>query len=146
MSSAVESGANTLRPRSVVILAILQVVQSLGFLYYGWTQVVSYEWPEGVQGYSLDFLIPALFELFTSGIGLIILAFLMSIVSIELLRLRSWAWVASMSVQGLGLAAALLAYFRGEPNYVSMALGVLLVFYLNQKEVQDAYRRRGGEL
>lgn len=134
------------RPRSVSILAVLQVIQSLGLLGYGAVQVVTHEWPEGDLAESPETLLLTLFDLITSGIGLIFLALLMFIVSIEMLRLRNWAWMASMSVQGLGLAASLLAYVRQEPNYPAMFLGVLLVFYLNQGEVQDAFRGKGQEL
>jgi lysylphosphatidylglycerol synthetase-like protein (DUF2156 family) len=130
------------RPRSIAILAGLQVVQSLGFLYYGITQVLSHEWPEGSIAQTPAEFIPAAFEYFTAGVGLILLAVLMLVVTIGLLRLWSLAWLASMTVQGLGLVAALLAYARQEPNYISMLLGVLLVFYLNQQEVQDAFRSR----
>jgi hypothetical protein len=133
------------RPRSVPILAGLQMLQSLGFLYFGYTQAVSHIWPEGDILESPDRFISAAFEFITSGPGLILLAVLMFVVSVELLRLRKWAWLASMSVQGIGLAAALLAYMRQEPNFPSMFLGVLLVFYLNQQEVQDAFRRKPGE-
>jgi hypothetical protein len=134
------------RPRSISILAGLQVVQSLGFLYYGYFQVITHVWPEGDILKSPATFISAAFDFITSGIGLILLAFLMFVVSLELLRLRSWAWLASMWVQGVGLAAALLAYSRGEPNFLSMFLGVLLVFYLNQQDVQDAFRGRRSEV
>jgi hypothetical protein len=134
------------RPRSVTILAFLQVVQSLGFLGFGVMQVIEYKWPETIVWDSPETLIPTLFDLMISGIGLIFVGVLMLIVTIELLRLRSWAWILSMSVQGMGLFAALLGYMRGDPNYLTMFLGVLLVFYLNQQEVQDAFRQVRGPL
>jgi hypothetical protein len=134
------------RPKSVIILAGLQVLQSIGFMVYGTIQVASHEWPAGEFFQTPETFIQAVFEYLTSGIGLILLAVLMFLVSIGLLRFWSWAWVASMSVQGLGLGAALLAYVRQEPNYPSMFLGVLLVFYLNQQEVQDAFRKKGREI
>jgi hypothetical protein len=134
------------RPKSVIILAGLQVLQSAGFLFYGITQVLTHEWPAGDFTQSPEVLIQAAFEYLTSGIGLILLAVLMFLVSIGLLRFWSWAWLASMSVQGIGLGSALLAYWRQEPNYLSMFLGVLLVFYLNQQEVQDSFRKKGREI
>jgi hypothetical protein len=36
----------------------------------------------------------------------------------------------------------LINYFRNRPNYVGMALGVLLVLYLNHQEVREAFRVR----
>ena len=63
-------------------------------------------------------------------------------IAIALLRLRSWAWVAAMAIQGFGLFAALIGYLRATPNYVGMVFGIFLVFYLNQGEIQVAFRSR----
>ncbi len=134
------------RPRSVGILAGLQFVQSLGLMAFGYMQIVNHVWPEAELLLQPEAMIPAFFDLITSGIGLFVLGALMFIVSIELLRLRNWAWLASMSVQGLTLASSLLAYIRQEPNYLAMVLGVILVFYLNQAEVQDAFRRKREQI
>lgn len=127
-------------------MAGLQVIQSAGFLVYGIMQVMTHEWPDGEFIQTPEMFIRAVFEYLTSGVGLIILSVLMFLVSIGLLRYWSLAWLASMSVQGIGLGAALLAYARQEPNFLSMFLGVLLVFYLNQQEVQDAFRKKGREI
>lgn len=132
------------RPKSVTILAVLQVIQSLGFLAFGTMQLLNYDWPEVIYWDTPETLIPSLFDIITSGIGLIFVGVLMLIVTIDLLRLKGWAWILSMSVQGMGLVAALSSYLRGEPSYISMFLGVLLVFYLNQQEVQDAFRQVRG--
>jgi lysylphosphatidylglycerol synthetase-like protein (DUF2156 family) len=146
MSPEENEQARVHRPRSVVILAVLQVIQSLGFLYYGITQVINHQWSETQFEQTPAEIIAAVFDYFTSGIGLIVLAVLMLAVTIGLLRLWSLAWLASMMVQGLGLFAALLAYLRQEPNYLSMFLGILLVFYLNQQEVQDSFRNKVREI
>jgi hypothetical protein len=136
--------AKPVRPKSVTILAVLQVLQSLGFLAFGTIQIANYEWPDVIYWDTPETLIPTFFDLIQSGIGLIFVGVLMLIVTIDLLRLKGWAWILSMSVQGMGLFAALSGYLRGEPNYISMFLGVLLVFYLNQQEVQDAFRQVRG--
>jgi hypothetical protein len=134
------------RPKSVAILSGLQVLQSLGFLYYGITQVITHDWLVSPSEQTPAALIAEAFEFITAGVGLILLAVLMLVVTIGLLRLWSLAWLASMTVQGMGLIAALLAYARQEPNYISMFLGVILVFYLNQQEVQDAFRNPRREI
>jgi hypothetical protein len=43
---------------------------------------------------------------------------------------------------GLSLALDLVSYARGEPAYTTMLVSVIIVFYLNQREVQDAFTRR----
>jgi hypothetical protein len=59
--------------------------------------------------------------------------------SIGLWRLRRWAWVAVMLWAGLNMTQALVSYFRGDQQYVAMALSVVIVLYLNQREVQLAF-------
>jgi hypothetical protein len=68
---------------------------------------------------------------FVGGIGLIL--------SVGLWRLQRWAWVATMLWAGVNMAQALYAYFWGEPQYSAMALSVVIVLYLNQRDVQLAF-------
>ena len=74
-----------------------------------------------------------------------IYAALYVVVAIGLWRLRRWAWVATMLVLGFGLATAILNYFRGNPDYLSMLLNVLAVFYLNDRDMQQRFARRTRE-
>jgi hypothetical protein len=63
--------------------------------------------------------------------------------AIGLLRLRRWAWVLTMLMVGAQMAANLWEYVvAGERPYVEMLLDVVLVFYLNQREVQRAFGHR----
>jgi hypothetical protein len=67
-------------------------------------------------------------------------------VAFGLWRLRRWAWVATMIIIGIGLATDILGYFHGNPHYAGMLVHVLIVFYLNDREVQSLFaRRRAGE-
>lgn len=59
-----------------------------------------------------------------------------------LLRRRRWAWALVMIQMGAVMALDLTAYFAGEPRYRSMLMSVIIVFYLNQSEVQDTFGRR----
>ena len=54
-------------------------------------------------------------------------------------RLSRWGWLATMLWAGLNLATSLVAYYQGTPHYVSMAMSVIAVLYLNQRDVQLAY-------
>lgn len=65
--------------------------------------------------------------------------------AIGLWMLFRWAWTMVMLWRGLILAGALLAYLRGEQPYWEMATSIIVIFYLNQAEVQSAFRRRGPD-
>jgi len=82
------------------------------------------------------------FEVLSSGLLYLVLAIITLYIALALWLLSSWAWIAAMTLQGFSLLAALVGYLRHHPNYISMLLGILLVFYLNQQEVQSAFRRK----
>lgn len=128
------------RPRSVTILAWLQIVQSLGLLGYGGYLIITDGWGFVEDTDLLQFAPLALFDWMTSRVVLIILGALMFFVSIALFRLRSWAWLASMTLQGMGLFAGLIGYIYSRPNYFGMLLGTFIVLYLNRQEVKAAFR------
>ncbi len=57
--------------------------------------------------------------------------------------LRPAAWLATMTLQGLSLAAQLYDYSQGQNVYPQMLVTVLTVFYLNQHDVKLVFRTRG---
>lgn len=133
------------RPRSVAIAAWLQIMQSLSLLGLSLYLALDGDWLS-VKGLPLAQFLPlALFDDMLSSLILVLLALLGILSAIALLQLRSWAWMVAISLQGLGLVAALVAYIRQQPNYIGMATGVILVFYLNQYEVQAAFQRQAPE-
>jgi hypothetical protein len=64
------------------------------------------------------------------------------VIAFGLWRLKRWAWVLIMIRRGVGMALNLWLYANGEPLYLDMLLSVIVVFYLNQREVQQAFERR----
>ena len=74
-----------------------------------------------------------------AGVGLILVGL---VIAVGLWRLKRWAWVCVMLWTGLELAASLVTYFRGAPDYLSMISGIIIVFYLNQADVQAAFTTR----
>jgi hypothetical protein len=65
------------------------------------------------------------------------------VAAIGLWQLRRWAWVLVMLLVGSRLAANLWLYFTGGGAlYVEMLLDVIMVFYLNQRELQQAFGHR----
>jgi hypothetical protein len=67
-------------------------------------------------------------------------------VALQLFRITRYAWLIAMSLQGVILFTSLIAYLRQEPNYLLMASGVVLVFYLNQNEIQSVMRGKQDEI
>jgi hypothetical protein len=134
------------RPRSVAILAGIQFLQSLTLLIYGITRISSAGWPSSQWEFRLDFFVSMLVQVVTSGVGLLVLGLLTAAIAFQLLRMTRYAWLMAMSLQGLILLTTLVAYLRQQPNHILMATGVILVFYLNQQEVQAVMRGRQDEI
>ena len=53
--------------------------------------------------------------------------------------LRRWGWVLLMLSIGVELVIAIWQYFNGTPNYITLAISILTVFYLNQRNVQQLF-------
>ena len=60
-----------------------------------------------------------------------------------LLRVPS-AWGLTMLIVGIGLVVNLIAYIGGDPNYLRMAIFVLMAFYLNQRSVREVFLAPGA--
>jgi hypothetical protein len=71
-------------------------------------------------------------------IGLGIAAASIAVV-VGLLTNRRWGWVGAIVLSGLSLAFAIGAWWDGHPVYLNMAINVIAVFYLNQRDVRAAY-------
>ena len=69
------------------------------------------------------------------------------VVAAGLVMLKRWAWVATMLWVGVTLASELSLFFSGEDtNYLTLAISVAQVFYLNLSDVQRACARREPEI
>jgi hypothetical protein len=55
---------------------------------------------------------------------------------------RRWGWVGAIVLSGVSLAFAIGAWWEGDPVYLNMAINVVAVFYLNQRDVRAIF----GEL
>jgi len=64
------------------------------------------------------------------------------VIAFGLWHLNRSAWVLIMIQRGVSMAVNLWLYANGEPLYLDMLLSVIIVFYLNQREVQQAFERR----
>ena len=130
------------RPFGVTIIGILLLLQGLALLasvaFALWVQL-THEGSElqstlavNLGGFTLNQWLSATvmgaLGLFSAAAG------------IGVLRLLPWAWFGAMALQGWTLATLLLNYFvRGGGGYLSMLLGVIIVFYLNTRAVRDTF-------
>ncbi|NDJ86547.1 MAG: hypothetical protein GYB66_11720, partial [Chloroflexi bacterium] len=56
-----------------------------------------------------------------------------------LFQMRYWAWIAIMLWSGTRMASNLVRYFENDPEYISMLRDVVIVFYLNQRDVRQIF-------
>jgi hypothetical protein len=122
------------RPSAVTLVAWLFLLQFIQLLVSG-----SIFWPGGqvdLAGFepTREPGPTLVLEVVFVGLGLLAL-----VVSIGLFRLKRWAWLLAMTMEGLNLANALLAYRIGHPEYVTMVVGVVTVLALNQREVRQFF-------
>ena len=61
--------------------------------------------------------------------------------SLGLLRLKRWGWTLSMILVGTTLAYNIWLYFQGNTHYLDMASQIIIIFYLNQRDVQAPFIR-----
>ena len=73
------------------------------------------------------------------ALGLLALVVASILVTIGLTRMRPWAWLWAMTIQGLRLLLGLIAYFRGDPYTFSMLVPLIAVLLLDQVPVRRAF-------
>lgn len=76
--------------------------------------------------------------IFYSWFGWVLVAVLLLAV-VGLLFLKRWGWILSMIMTGIGLAYAIWSYTQGDPHYLPMVIYLVIVFYLNQRDVQAPF-------
>ena len=71
-------------------------------------------------------------------VGLLLLAVL------GLLLQKRWGWITTMILTGFGLFYTIWSYFQGTPRYFPMLIYVIMVLYLNQRDVQRIFREQAS--
>ena len=142
---ATEDSARPRRPRAVTAVAVGHILQGVTLSVAGGILLVG-ALLSAPGDLTIDRVLRSEWnELFVLGSILLLLGLLALIVTYGLYRVRPWAWSVAMSLQGIGLAMALSNQFLGDLNYnddVTLAIGILLVFMLNQNEVRRTFQRR----
>jgi hypothetical protein len=126
---------------TTVIAAFIIFVAVFAHLYYGLSALFDL----GVLGSAK---VPPLWagarlteagrQLFTAGFELALGAAALAIL-VGFLRTRRWAWVAAMTWVTVSLALGLVDYFSGEPHYLKMLAGVVLMLVLNQAALHRSF-------
>jgi hypothetical protein len=73
----------------------------------------------------------------------VLLAIALLVIGVGFWQWRRWAWVGVMCLAALLLSANLLASVYGAADYFAMSIAIILVFYINQRDVQ---RRFGAQV
>jgi len=136
------TASTTTRPRSITVLIVLLLTQATGTLGYGTFLGFYNGWVIFKKARFYNLLPFAMADRVSSAIVLILLSLIMFVVAFAFIMQKPWAWLAAVSIQGISLLVGLVEYLIDNPNYVALAFGVVMVFYLNQQEVRDIYNQK----
>jgi hypothetical protein len=129
------------RPLSVTLVGALVLIQGLVFTAI-WGLILgafgARYWgalPPEVVAELPDITLPELLLAATN----LVMGLVGLISGVGILRLRAWAGLMALIAQGMNLIAELISYTRGEAEYLNMVISVIIVFYLNQRDVRNAF-------
>jgi hypothetical protein len=129
------------RPLGVVVIGVLMLLEGLPLGLLGATALAMRfnALPAAIPPdatHQLELVAPEglLTMVLWAGLGVLLL-----LGGIGILLLRPWAWLLAMVLQGVTLANLLYGYSAGRQDYPGMALGVVVVFYLNSRSVRLAF-------
>ena len=116
------------------ILVLLSVQTVLGVLLAAFLGVGMTVAPADIWA----IMAPQSWSLLESLVTMLVTAVLV----VGLWRYRLWAWYGMMLLLAYWMASDAVGYFRGTPEYISMALNVVMIFYMNQREVRVLFEGR----
>ena len=117
--------AARLRPFGVTAIAFIQVVTSVSAIASWWAS----------DPFDANFTER---KVYLSSAAVVV-AMLGLLVAAGLLLMVRWAWPMTLFVLSVQLGVGLWAYYHGHPNYLTMALSVMAIFYLNSRDVRGAF-------
>ncbi|MCB0072145.1 MAG: DUF2127 domain-containing protein [Caldilineaceae bacterium] len=138
-SSEIDPRGRRRRPfglKAIMTLLVLQIIAGLlAILFF----VIAMNLPPDIPLDELDDLVLSMpFYVAQQSV----LAVLRLVCLFGLWRLKRWAWFLMMLLLTYSMAVDIVAFFRGNPIYIAMLLNVAMVFYLNQREVQELFEKR----
>ncbi len=135
------------RPPVVSIVVLVFLLQVFTFVALLWLQLA------GLGVTRMETMTGAVLAAWQAGDGwievalLAVLALLTVVsvfVTIGLARMRPWAWLWGMTIQGVRLLIGLIAYFRGDAYTFAMLVQLVAVLMLDQEPVRRAFGQEGG--
>lgn len=75
---------------------------------------------------------------YLTGVGLLLLGLLLLGSALGLLAYRRLGWLLAMVTTGVFILFDIIGFMTGSANYFWMALNIVTVFYLNQREVRES--------
>jgi ABC-type phosphate transport system permease subunit len=133
-----ETGAR-IRPLGIVVVALLSVgrvlIETTGLLLPETTGPLA-----AISGGSTIPDFPANTpEWFLAQAATIALIILTAASVVGLWRLRAWGWSLALIIAGVVLVLDLGWWYTGQPRYIGMFLNMIVVFYLNQRDVRTIF-------
>jgi len=125
--------------RAVRAIGVLLILQVIGLLILGGYEFLQVDWRgielRGLQHRTVE---AAVFALFIPSAVLTLLA------ALSFLLLHRRGWLLAAAAQGLSLAVCLWLYALFQPGYVYpiMFYCVLMILYLNTRDVRMVFQRR----
>lgn len=126
------------RPFGIVVVILLEIVIALiGLFFYG---LMFYMGRSDLILAPVSNVYNSLYD-FQDWLDIVRLLStpILFIIAYGLWKYKRWAWVATMAYVGIGMSGQLWAHFFGKPDYLYMLMDVLIVFYLNQSDVQKIF-------
>lgn len=124
-------GPKKRRPVGLTVIIVLQLVLAVLAL------LLLLGWEQGLPALWLLLRNPIFYTVTT---GWILVALLL-LADIGLLFQKRWGWIITMILTGSNLAYTIWSYFQGNLLYFPMLIYVIIVLYLNQREVQEFFRQ-----
>lgn len=125
------------RPMGVTILAVLALIAAVPALVGGLALV-------GVATFEEAVPVPDTF-MYAVGAGTLLYAGLSLVLAYGFWATRSWAWIAGIALQILGIVTAVSQFASGERYLASLVIGlvlpVVILVYLLQPGVRAAFGR-----
>jgi hypothetical protein len=136
------------RPPAVSIIVLIFVIQVAAFAvveWLHWTDSGAVTLGELPGAFAAAWLQGERWVDLLLSLGVLFLAVASAFTAIGLARMRPWAWLWAMTIQGVRLLIGLIAYFRGDPYSFAMVLQLIAVLLLDQAPVRRAFGQEGRQ-
>jgi hypothetical protein len=110
------------RPLGVTILAVLQILGGIMYLFTG----------------SLLFIIPFFGWIF--GGVIVVIGLFELIIGWGLWSMKSWAWITALILNIISLILSLAQALIGSIDYIGIIISLIIILYLQQADIKSRFR------